>query len=250
MAERSWGASARNMYDPMRPHFQRMGRFGTGVWDRLGQTGVGRVIQRGAAMEFGMYEGPGRTVKASQGAMIRYGQKVPNWQFMGGAFNEVGGAFRAGGAGAAFRQVGTNVGAKTALGTVGKTAFKGLPMLGTALSTYYGYQEGGVAGAITGAGESIAIGIAVEALLGTAALPVTLAAAAVGGAAYGYYRFGEAAQKHGKKLRRLEMGSEIIDRYGNIATLRQRSLRALQNTHVNGRLALGNEAAIMHVPMF
>ena len=49
-----------------------------------------------------------------------------------------------------------------------------------------------------------------------------------------------------RQIKSLEMGSPIVDQYGSISTLRQRSLAALQNSHVNGRMALGNEAALLH----
>jgi len=49
-----------------------------------------------------------------------------------------------------------------------------------------------------------------------------------------------------RQIEALDMGRPITDQFGTISTLRQRSLSALQNSHVNGRMALGNEAALLH----
>lgn len=49
-----------------------------------------------------------------------------------------------------------------------------------------------------------------------------------------------------KQVRALELGTPMSDQFGTISTLRQRSLSAIQNSHVNGRMALGNEAALLH----
>ena len=98
----------------------------------------------------------------------------------------------------------------------------------------------GSAGLLMGAG-----GAAVAALLN----PVTLAIAA---GVYGYNKASEYIQhtdkaiaRH-KQVRGLELGGPIQDQFGTISTLRQRSLQALQNTHVNGRMAFGQEAALLH----
>lgn len=51
---------------------------------------------------------------------------------------------------------------------------------------------------------------------------------------------------HGK----LEMGHQVADPYGNAATMRQRSLAAMQDSKFNGRTALGNEATYMYRSYF
>lgn len=118
-------------------------------------------------------------------------------------------------------------------------------------SAYSGYQEGGVLGAVKNVGTDLAyqaVGTGVyNTVIGSiGSLPVIGAAATVG-AAYGYYKLGEAGQTYAKNLRKLEMGTDIHDNFGTIATMRQRSLNAIQNSHLNGRMALGNEASAMHV---
>jgi hypothetical protein len=178
------------------------------------------------------------------------GASQQGFKFMGGAFEGVRGA---GSFGAGAARVQANVGAKSMAGAAGKVGLKALPLVGNLAFMYMGYQSGGIGGAIDAGIESAKLAVAWEvgaAVLGSAALPLTVAAAAVGGAGYGYYKFGEAAQKHGKKMRRLEMGGNVTDPFGTSATMRQRSLQALNNTHVNGRMALGNEAALMHTPMY
>jgi len=49
-----------------------------------------------------------------------------------------------------------------------------------------------------------------------------------------------------RMVNNLEMGSPILDQFGTVSTLRQRSLAAIQNSKVNGRMALGQEAALLH----
>jgi len=79
--------------------------------------------------------------------------------------------------------------------------------------------------------------------------PYTLA---LGAGIYGYYKLQEYVQDtdraiaRDKQVRGLELGAPIQDAFGTISTLRQRSLQAIQNTHVNGRMAFGNEAALLH----
>lgn len=103
-----------------------------------------------------------------------------------------------------------------------------------------GWLASGTMGLFMGAG-----GATVAALLN----PVTLTIAA---GAYGYNKAAEYIQhtdraiaRH-KQVRGLELGGPIQDQFGTISTLRQRSLQALQNTHVNGRMAFGQEAALLH----
>ncbi len=117
-------------------------------------------------------------------------------------------------------------------------------------SAYQGYKQGGVVGATKEVGASALSWGAMRGgwnLLAGSAGSIPLAAgAAVAGLAYGYYRFGEAGQQYKKKLRNLEMGADTIDTFGTMSTLRQRSLSAIQNSHINGRMAMGGEASLMH----
>lgn len=115
----------------------------------------------------------------------------------------------------------------------------------TAFSAYQGYKQGGVLGAAKNVAVDVAAWGAMRAAFSIATHPVGLAAAAVVGAGYGAYKLGEAAQKYDKRVRRLEMGADVVDRYGTLSTMRQRSLQAIQNSHLSGRLALGNEALLV-----
>lgn len=219
--------------------------FGQDIWGGMGKTGVGRAAQQGLAMDFGFY----RQETLSGGRAGPMPRNAP-FQFMGGAFQGVRGS---GGMAAGAAQLQKNLGAKTAAGAAGKLGLKALPLVGNLAFMYMGYREGGIGGAIDAGLESAKFSIAWEvgaAVLGSAALPLAIGAGIAGGAGYGYYQFGEAAQRHGRKMRKLEMGGEVTDRFGTMSTMRQRSLQALNNTHVNGRMALGNEAAIMHTPMW
>ncbi len=147
----------------------------------------------------------------------------------------------------------------------GSRATKGKFMLGAAgralgpafvgYSAFAGYREGGIFGAIRGGSvataESFAWGFAwkgATAILGSTAIPVAVGVAAVAGLGYGTYKALEHGNQVMKKQRRLEMGSPIIDPFGTGATMRNRSLNALQNSQINGRSAFGSEAALMHVP--
>ena len=74
----------------------------------------------------------------------------------------------------------------------------------------------------------------------------------MGAGIYGYGQLEEYSRKNDQAIARnkqigsLELGAPIQDPFGTISTLRQRSLQAIQNTHVNGRMAFGNEAALLH----
>lgn len=120
----------------------------------------------------------------------------------------------------------------------------------TAMAVYEGYREGGVIGAAVSGGKEIAIWGAMEfglSMLG--GMTMGLAAFTGGGALLGVggYAFGKMSASYGKGLKSIEMGSPIIDEFGTLATTRQRSLAALNLSHVNGRQALGNEASLMHL---
>jgi hypothetical protein len=132
-----------------------------------------------------------------------------------------------------------------------RTLGRALPGLTTAYFAYEGYQEGGVFGAAKGIGESVAWSVgthyAIGALGGTGVLAPVAAVAAV---AVGTYMVGEQGRQHAKGLRQMEMGysdqmRDTITSQG-ASTMRQRSVAALNNTHLNSRMALGNEAFLLH----
>jgi len=132
-------------------------------------------------------------------------------------------------------------------------AFGGaLSLAATAALAYTGYQREGMWGAAKGVGESVlwTAGIrAVGGIIGGATIGAGLAVAAVG---VGGYALAEKGRAHRHRLRELELtaGPEIMNNIhgAGAVTMRQRSLLALQNTHINGRMAIGNEALLIHTP--
>lgn len=140
-------------------------------------------------------------------------------------------------------------GAKPAARFAGSTAMKSLGLLSTGVMAYQGYQDNGVVGAAMGVGESIAYTAAFRGIGGAIFNPVSLGLAGGAAVGYGVYQTGEAASRHVKGLRNIEMGdSAIMDALNTpgAATSRQRAVSALQNTHLNGRMAMGNEALLLH----
>jgi hypothetical protein len=188
-----------------------------GMNARLGQSFMGRSLQQGTMESFGWHFEKG----ASQGFLGLKNESIKH------SMSTV----------------------KGGLGLAGRTLTKSLGLLSTAYFAYEGYQNEGVWGAAKGIGESIAYSTAFAAastVLGTAALPLA-AVAAVG---IGTYALAEAGIAHEKGLRELEMGGgdqmQNAVHSAGAATARQRSLMALNNTHINGRMSLGNEGFLMH----
>jgi hypothetical protein len=132
----------------------------------------------------------------------------------------------------------------------GSAAMAAIPLAFTGLMMYEGYQREGVWGAMKGAGESVAWTAGINLVGGILGGPATaiamLGAATVGGA----YMMGEAGRAHVKGLRQMEMGgtdqSMAAISSAGATTMRQRAASALNNTHLNGRMALGNEGFLMH----
>ena len=128
------------------------------------------------------------------------------------------------------------------------------------MSAYHGYQQGGVGGAAVETAKHIGISYAMGAAWSVAggalsvAAGVGIAGAAAAGA--GYLASGGSAMdafrpymaKHARRHAGLEMGTPMVDNFGTTATMRQRSLAAIQNSKLNGRSALGNEAALSYMP--
>jgi hypothetical protein len=125
----------------------------------------------------------------------------------------------------------------------------GPSMLG--ISAYLGYQEGGT----WGAAKAIAKDISYAYIWGHTIKPILPYAAAgtvIGGvAAYSaglrpMHIVRPMVKKHMLKHIGLEMGSPNIDPYGTGATMRQRSLMAIQNSRLgNARTGLGSEAFLL-----
>lgn len=143
-----------------------------------------------------------------------------------------------------------------------------------AYSAYSGYQEGGVWGATKSVGTDIGttylLGRGFSFLGGVAAKATGVGVAAAGLAAAGIGIYGAASGQgfggalgtvygaisrpaihdYAKSHARLEMGTPLVDPFGTAATMRQRSLMAIQNSRVNGRTALGNEATLLYQGYF
>jgi hypothetical protein len=133
----------------------------------------------------------------------------------------------------------------------------------TAYSAYQGYKQGGVAGAVVEGGKTVAESYVFGAVMKAIGGFGTIAS----GAAFGLGVMGAASaattggnpimawsrpwvRQHTRNLNRLELGVPITDQFGTIATSRQRAIQAIQSSRINGRSALGNEAALMYQPYF
>jgi hypothetical protein len=137
----------------------------------------------------------------------------------------------------------------------------GLGLISTLYEGYSGYQEGGALGAVGGVAKSMAmnyaLGMAWSLAKGPAlvALGATAAAVGIGAAATNQSvasfvspLFRGQMREHAIKHATLEMGAPTVDPFGTVSTMRQRSLMAIQNSRVNGRTALGNEAMLLYRP--
>ena len=95
---------------------------------------------------------------------------------------------------------------------------------------------------------TIAGGIAVGAALQVGAL--THMAQVGQGGGLGHLLARPAVYQHMRRHAMLEMGRPTVDMYGTAATMRQRSLAAIQDSKLNGRVALSNEATLMYRSYF
>ena len=162
---------------------------------------------------------------------------------------------------------------------------KGGGLLGlafTGYSMYQGYEEGGAWGAVKGGAGSVAENYALGAVwkalrlgpvaIGAGAIAATIAGGAIGevtglgagNSPLGGIGFGvpwvsksafsflarPAVAEHMHRHAELEMGRPVIDEFGTLATMRQRSMMAIQNSKINGRCGLGNESTYTFRPYF
>jgi len=75
-----------------------------------------------------------------------------------------------------------------------------------------------------------------------------IAAAAITGAMYDFATSTpRKAMEYGRRLKQYETGGGFHDPFGTAYTMRQRSLREVQRSHLNARNALGNEAYYSHI---
>lgn len=225
--------------------------------NRFSQTYIGRQTMIGAQEAFGY----NYTRKLPGGGTIpglmssRAIADPGGWMGLRGNMNDIYG----GGVGSAVmssdRALGqqglsymSQQGSGKALRLAGRTAMAGAGLAFTGYFAYQGWREEGLWGAAKGVGESVVGNIAARVGVSMLANPFGLAAAATVGAGVGMYALGEKSKEHVKSLKRTEFATtQMIDALGSAgaATMRQRSVMALQNTHINGRMALGNEALLM-----
>ena len=237
----------------------RMGRFGKGVagfGPNRGLSGLHRAGMGVGNRFFGVYPalglGPDGLLDFSSYSMGS-----------GRTLGEVGKLTAAGRGTMGFRaqasqygKIASNVmkrgsaGQRSALGFSAATRMISPALLG--YSIYQGYKDGGIGGAAKAGAGHLAVDYAISAGLKAAGALGTPLAIADGVAAVGYgsYKLLKAGNARMKRVRNMEMGGPINDPFGNGATMRQRSLQALQGSQLNGRSAFGSEAMLLHVPMF
>ena len=132
---------------------------------------------------------------------------------------------------------------------LGRALGPGLGLYFTASAISEGYEENGIIGAVTGGATQVGINTAVTIgmkLMGGAARALLLGGGSALVGTAGYLAL-DAGAARTRRRRELEFGRGLDDPFGNIATARQRSLQAMQNTHLNTRSLLGQEAQWMHM---
>jgi hypothetical protein len=138
---------------------------------------------------------------------------------------------------------------KAAQGFVKKAGVLAGPGIGaafTAVSVYQGYKEGGIFGAAKEVGIQYGYNLAFRVATGSLSAVTALSRAVPLAAMYGAYKFGQNAGRYGRKTENLSFNRGFVDDYGTAATMRQRSLQAIQNSHVNSRSLLGGEGEVIH----
>jgi len=232
-----------------------------GAWDWMGKSQAGVSLQRGITESFGWHTG-----KTTGGAVVNEGflgwktVARENWaDHLEGRLKKGNLATKVGEKSTEdiIKNLRTNPGSAkashlfkggkgAALKMGGKFAMKAFPLAMTGMFAYQGYKEGGITGAVGGVAESIAYSAAFHYMGATLSNPLTWIVAGGAAVGVGAYAAGEKAQAYRRGMKTLEMGANVVDPFGTAATLRQRSLMALQNSKINGRMGLGNEALIMH----
>lgn len=236
---------------------------------RLGQSYLGRSLQMSVAETAGFTYSRAFGIQAASEGFLGLQTSLGSLSELaakrgGEAYAEsMMGSLKSLQAGRPYMALGKSIGAtmrhagiKGSASFVAGTAFRGLT--GPAATLYFayhggiftsGYKKGGILGGAASIGETVLLQTAFRAVGGAIFNPFTLTVVAGAAAGYGIYQFGEAAKEHVKSLNRLEFGGgQIMDAIGSAgaATMRQRSVMALQDTHLNGRMAMGNEALLMH----
>lgn len=121
-----------------------------------------------------------------------------------------------------------------------------------------GVETAGFRKAVSGGRMGAAGTARIGAAIGSGVLPIggTLIGAAagfIGGAMLSTAMYDAAISaprkmmEYGRKLRELETGKGFHDPFGTAYTMRQRSLKEIQKSHLNARSALGNESYYNHI---
>lgn len=146
---------------------------------------------------------------------------------------------------------GAGIGKGSRLSGIGSLAWRGVAAAWFLGDVAKGYHREGVWGAA-----KAGIGFAAEnylfgAVLGSAALPVGLAAAGVTGyAALRKFKI-DTGRQYALNLRRTTFGpGSVEDQYGTVATMRRRSVDALMSSRIGGNMGLGNESLRAYTPYF
>ena len=121
----------------------------------------------------------------------------------------------------------------------------------TAVSAYEGYKKEGVWGAVKGGATAIGEQYLFGRLIGGIG-PIGMAVGAGLGAAYLTYKIpkmiNEASARYRKGYEGVDLAHSTSDPFGMNATMRQRSLLAIQNSRLNARSGIGQEALATYRP--
>lgn len=219
------------------------------VNNTIGQTAAGRAFKQGFGEVFGMeYTKAGESLgfaglagsKGHRAYNKLRARKVGRFKSVSGGMRAQANAFKNTGG---VRGVGRAIKGMGFFGVLGKVA--GPAFVG--VDAYMGYREGGVLGA---AGNLVESGIiwggmkAAAVVVGSAALWTT---AAVSAGAVGGYMWGEAATDYRKRLQETEfIPRDVTNTIQGAYTDRARALNALNNSALNARMSIGNEAQLLH----
>ncbi len=128
-----------------------------------------------------------------------------------------------------------------------------------AADAYEGWKEEGAIGAVKG----VARGAVINYAFGAIGIPLLKAAAVGAVAGVGAYAVASAMgipgtggvgifksniERWKAEHKSINLGTPIVDPYGTGATMRSRSLQAIQSSPINGMGALGNEASLLYRP--
>lgn len=209
-----------------------------GVNARLGQSFLGRAVRQGTLESFGWQFDSAGNSYGFMGKVPDEGFGVSSKAKMNSAIkNSMKGATRPPGI----------------LGKTGSFLGRGLGLGFTGFMAYQGYKQEGVWGAAKGIAESVAGSVAfriVTRSLGLARGSLLTGPAILLGVGLATYAVGEAGREHAKSLRAMEMGGGVQMQQAvgsqGAYTSRAMAVTALNNSHINNRMALGNEAFLMH----